>query len=158
MVWLLNYRVIRLISLLMAIASTAHTESPHQLIEPEDRTVLIAGTIRLVHDLGPPGYGEDPKHDAHVSYWALETPVPINTPCTPEKTEFTGDCSAAKRMKLFFEGFELQPLNKLPAAKWNNRPVVVRGKLHRADTAGEMTVIYMDVSTIRPANDTKTHD
>jgi hypothetical protein len=59
---------------LLAAISLGSAQTPHQLIEPEDRAISIKGTIRLVHDFGPPGFGEDPKHDAHVSYWAIELP------------------------------------------------------------------------------------
>jgi hypothetical protein len=121
-----------------------------QIIKPEDQEISLQGTIRLIHGFGPPGYGEDPKHDAHVSYWALEVPSPVNVPCTPTKPENAQDeCGSAKRLKLFFDGLELTKLTHLPAAKWKDHQVIVRGKLHRADTAGEMTPIYMDVSQIQ---------
>jgi len=129
-----------------------------QLIMPEDQQVSVRGTIRLVHGFGPPGYGEDPKHDAHVSYWALEVPVPINTPCTPSSPENAKyECEPAKRMKLFFPGLALERLNELPAAKWKDRQVVVFGKLYRAETAGEMTPIYFDVTSISAPDGAPTH-
>ena len=82
----------------------------------------MEGIIRLVHGFGPPGYGEDPKHDTHVTYWALEVPVPINTPCTPSSPQNAKyECESAKRMKLFFDGLALKKLDELPAAKWNDR-------------------------------------
>jgi hypothetical protein len=141
-------------ALLSALLTSYATPSfSQQLVKPEDQQMPLQGTVRLVHDFGPPGYGEDPKHDAHVSYWALEVPVPINTPCIPTKPEYAKDeCGPAKRMKLFFEGLELKKLNELPAAKWKDHQVVVIGKLHRADTAGEMTPIYIDVTSISAPN------
>ena len=123
-----------------------------QLIKQEEQQTTLAGTIKLVHDYGPPGYGEDPKHDAHVSYWALVPPDPVNFPCTPEKQKFADtDCAPAKQINLYFAGFALKRLNELPAAKWNGQQVIIEGKLHRADTVGEMTPIYMDVSAINAA-------
>jgi hypothetical protein len=144
------------------VSASAALLTPHassqQVIKPEDAEVAIAGTIRLVHDFGPPGFGEDPKHDSHVSYWAIEVPVPVNTPCTPSKPEFEKDeCGSAKRMKLFFTGLELTRLENLPAAKWKDQKVIVHGKLHRADTAGEMTPIYMDVTNITAPTGATTH-
>jgi hypothetical protein len=138
-------------AVLLCVLSTTcvGTSFCQQLIKAEDQQVSVQGRIRLVHDFGPPGYGEDPKHDAHVTYWALEVPVPINTPCTPTSPQNAKyECESAKRMKLFFDGLETQRLNELPAAKWKDRQVVVVGKLHRADTAGEMTPIYIDVTSI----------
>ena len=128
-----------------------------QVIKPEAQDISLQGTIRLIHDFGPPGYGEDPRHDAHVSYWAVEVPSPVNVPCTPTKLEYAEDeCGPAKRLKLFFNGLELTKLTDLPAAKWKDHQVIVRGKLHRADTAGEMTPIYMDVSQIQGLTPTAT--
>jgi hypothetical protein len=119
-----------------------------QLIKPEGQETTIQGTIRLIHGYGPPGYGEDPKHDAHVSYWALEVFVPVNTPCTD--SEF--GCDPAKRLKLFFPNMALVGLSDLPAAKWKDHAVIIHGKLHHADTAGEMTPIYIDVTNIQGAD------
>jgi hypothetical protein len=128
-----------------------------QVVKPENQDISLAGTIRLIHGFGPPGYGEDPKHDARVSYWALEVSSPVNVPCTPTKPENAQlECGAAKRLKLFFHGLELTKLTDLPAAKWKDHPVLVRGKLYRADTAGEMTPIYMDVSQIQGSTPTAT--
>ncbi len=122
---------------------------PQQIMKPEGKTTELIGVIRLVHDYGPPGFGEDPKHDSHVTYWALGVPVPVNVQCTPEKPEWAAtDCGSAKRLKLFFDGDELMTLGHLPAAKWKDKTVIVQGKLHRADTAGEMTPIYMNVEKI----------
>ena len=96
-----------------------------------------------------------PEHDAHVSYWALEVPTPVNVPCIPTKPEYAKDeCGPAKRLNLFFIGQGLTKLTDLPAAMWKDHQVIVRGKLHRADTAGEMTPIYMDVSQIHGSTPT----
>jgi len=124
--------------------------SSQQVIKPENQDIALMGTIRLIHGFGPPGYGEDPKHDAHVSYWALELTDPVSVPCTPTEPKYAKDeCGSARRLKLFFNGLELAKLADLPAAKYRDELVLVRGKLHRADTMGEMTRIYMDVSQIQ---------
>jgi hypothetical protein len=130
------------------LLSTQARAFAQQLIKPEGQETTLQGTIRLIHGYGPPGYGEDPKHDAHVSYWALEVSVPVNTPCT--ESEF--GCDPAKRLKLFFPNMALVPLSDLPAAKWKDHAVTIHGKLHHADTAGEMTPIYIDVTSIQGAD------
>ncbi len=140
------------IAVLCLLSLNTVSSFSQQVIKPEDQEVSIQGTVRLIHGYGPPGYGEDPKHDSHVSYWALEVPVPINTPCTPA-SDF--GCDPAKRLKLFFLNTPLARLNDLPAAKWKDHTVVVVGKLHHADTAGEMTPIYIDVTTISAAPNPK---
>ncbi len=109
-----------------------------------NKPISLDGTIRLVHGFGPPGYGESPKQDAHVTYWAVETEVPLAA--IADQSDF--DCIPTKRLKLFFPGLELDPLMKLPAAKWKDQRVTIHGKIHCADTAGEMTSIYMVVENI----------
>jgi hypothetical protein len=131
------------LSWLPFVAMTAYAQAQN-IQRPENQPISLEGTIRLVHDFGPPGYGETPKRDAHVTYWAIKTVKPVTA--IPSQTDF--DCTPTKQLKLFFPGLELQPLTKLPAAKWKDRRVVIRGKIHCADTAGEMTSIYMDVDSI----------
>ena len=122
---------------------------PQLFLEPEGKTTERIGVIRLVHDHDPSGLEEDRKHDSQVSYWALEVQVPVNVQCTPEKPQWAAtDCRSAKPLKLFFAGDELMTLGNLPAAKWKDKRVIVQGQLHRTDTAGEMTPIYMDVEKI----------
>ena len=118
------------------------------IMEPADRPVALNGTIREIHGYGPPGYGEDKKTDAKVTYLVIELPKPINIPCTPERPEWAStDCMAAKRLKLFFvsnSGDELE----LTTKKMKGRRVVLTGRLMRAETAGEMTPIYIEVTAI----------
>ena len=130
--------------MLVAVAGMARAQDIHK---PENQTVSLQGTIRLIHGFGPPGYGETPKSDAHVSYWAIETAHRVVA--IPAQNDF--DCIPAKRMNLFFPGMALQPLIKLPAAKWKDQAVTITGKIHCADTAGEMTSLYMDVDGIEAA-------
>jgi hypothetical protein len=115
-----------------------------QLLKPENKEVSLTGTIKLVHGFGPPGYGETPKHDARVTYWAIETTLPVAA--IPDQADF--DCKPTRRLNLSFLGLELQPLMQLPAAKWRDQLVTISGKIHCSDTAGEMTLLYMDVDSI----------
>jgi hypothetical protein len=131
---------IAVFSLSSAATLTANSQ---QLTKPENQVISLQGTIRLIHGFGPPGYGESPKHDTHITYWAIETTLPVTA--IPDQSDF--DCIPTKRLKLFFLGLE-QPLTKLPAAKWKDQRVAIRGKIHCADTTGEMTSIYMDVDSI----------
>ena len=110
-------------------------------MEHADRPIALNGRIREIHGYGPPGYGEEPKTDAKVTYLIIELPKPINISCTSERPEWASiDCAAAKRLKLFFpssSGDELE----LAAKKMIGRRVVLTGSLKRAETAGEMTPI-----------------
>jgi hypothetical protein len=121
------------------------------VMEPVDQQVALAGKLRYVHGYGPPGYGEDKKVDAPISYWILELPNPVNTICTPEKPKWKDDdCRATKKLKLFFPTLPANNGLELKAKAMNGRRVIATGVLHRADTMGEITPIYMDVAEIGP--------
>ena len=134
--------------LFLIFAVSCVEQSAAQIVTlPEDQEITLVGTIREVHGFGPPGYGEDKKLDSKIKYWALELPNPITTPCTPERPEWeSSDCASAKHFHIYFN--ELLE-RKARAAK--NRKMVVKGTLHRSETAGEITPIYMDVTSIEPA-------
>jgi hypothetical protein len=123
-------------------------------MEPSDRPVTLFGTVQLIHGYGPPGYGEDKKTDAHVTYLAIDLAKPISITCSPERPEWaSANCGSAKRLKLFFaasSGVDSEKLEGI-AVKLTGRKVSLTGVLHRADTVGEMTPIYIDVTAIESA-------
>jgi hypothetical protein len=119
---------------------------------PEDREIGLVGILREVQGFGPPGYGEDKKSDSKIRYWALELPTPITTPCTPERPEWkSSDCASTKRLRIFFKESSNQSDLERKARAAGTQKMFVRGTLHRSDTAGEITPIYMDVTKIESA-------
>jgi hypothetical protein len=113
---------------------------------PEDKDLALTGRVRLVHGYGPPGWGEDKEHDAHIVYWVIDLPSPINTPCTVERPELAeAECQSTKRLRLIVEGDEGL---RVKARAAQGREAIVRGTLHRQDTAGEITPIYLQVVDI----------
>ncbi len=120
------------------------------IVVPESRELALAGVITEVHGYGPPGYGENKKTDSRITYWILELQTAITTPCTPERPEWAAmDCKAAKRLKLFFpippEGNDLEHVAKT----MKDHRVLITGIVHRRDTLGEITPIYMNVTNIQ---------
>jgi hypothetical protein len=122
-----------------------------EIVEPENVQVTLAGEIKEVHGFGPPGYGEDKKTDLPIIYWVLELPTAINVFCKPERSEWASvDCKGTKQLRLFFptspsnNGFE----RKAKALKGHKATVV--GILHRQDTMGEITPIYVNVKELQP--------
>jgi hypothetical protein len=117
-------------------------------IVPADQSVTLNGMIREVHGYGPPGYGEDRKTDSKVTYLVIELPKPINVPCTAERPEWASvDCQAAKRLKLFIDTSSGSNL-ELMVKKMIGRRISLTGTIHRAETVGEMTPIYFEVTAI----------
>ena len=85
------------------VAASCLASNAQAIIEPQNREVALAGEVKEVHGYGPPGYGENKKTDAHITYWVIELPNPINVLCTPEKPEWAADdCKAAQRLRLVF--------------------------------------------------------
>lgn len=122
------------------------------ILEPENQEVALAGELREVHGYGAPGYGETPKVDAPITYWALELPNTINTVCTPEKPQWEAeDCKATKRLELFFPTLPANNGLEVKAKAMKGHRVIATGILHRSDTMGERTPIYMNVTTLQPA-------
>jgi hypothetical protein len=121
------------------------------VLEPLNQQVALAGELREVHGYGPPGYGENKKVDTPITYWVLELPNPVNTVCTPEKPQWEAeDCKATKQLKLFFPTLPANNGLELKAKAMKGRRVIATGILHRADTMGEITPIYMDVAELQP--------
>jgi hypothetical protein len=121
------------------------------IVEPLDRVVALAGEIKEVHGYGPPGYGEDKKRDAKITYLVLVLPTPINILCKPERPEWASeDCGATDRLRLFFPTTPANNGLDLKAKALKGRKAIVSAMLHRQDTAGEMTPIYMNVTEIEP--------
>jgi hypothetical protein len=121
------------------------------IVEPLNREVALAGELRKVHGYGPPGYGETKKVDTPITYWVLELPNPVNIVCTPEKPQWASDdCKATKRLKLFFPTSPADNEVVRKAIIMKGHRVIATGILHRADTVGEITPIYMDVTQLQP--------
>lgn len=155
-------------ALVFMLSSTAQA-GDRTVLEPLNQQVALAGTLYEVHGYGPPGYGENKKVDTPITYWVLALPNPVNTVCTPERPEWIADdCKETNQLKLFFPDPPAGVKLEIKAKSMRNRKVVATGILHRADTAGEITPIYMDIvqlrlvrswpkNTTRPARSEKMH-
>ena len=65
-------------------------------LEYEPAVVTLTGTITRHMEYGPPGYGEDPAHDAKEVYWYLELNNPI---CVNGKDEDSPDMQGEKDVR-----------------------------------------------------------
>ena len=142
--------------ILLCLFCTLWEADAQTIVEPLGREVALAGEIKEVRGYGPPGYGEDKKKDKPIIYWVVELPNPIDVLCTPEKPEWSStDCKATKRLRLIFpilpEGNDLE----LKVKAMKGRQAIVSGVLHRQDTVGEMTPIYMDVTDVQAGGSAK---
>jgi hypothetical protein len=121
------------------------------ILEPLNQEVALAGELREIHGYGPPGYGENKRVDAPIVYWILELPNSVNVVCTPEKPQWEAvDCKATKQLKLFFPTSPANNGLELKAKAMKGHRVIATGVLHRSDTVGEITPIYMSVVELQP--------
>jgi hypothetical protein len=145
-----------LLLVILSLCTLSHAWG-QAIVEPLDRVVALAGEIEEVHGYGPPGYGEDKKRDAKITYWVLVLPTQINILCKPERPEWAAqDCGATDRLRLFFPTTPANNGLDLKAKALKGRKAIVSGMLHRQDTAGEMTPIYMNVTEIEPVKSSPT--
>ena len=143
-----------LFAIIFGVACHASSQT---IVEPLETEVALAGGIKLVHGYGPPGYGENKKTDSPITYWVLELPTLVNSLCTPEKPEWQSvDCKATKRLRLFFPTSPTDNGLELKAKGLMGHKAVVTGILHRQDTLGEITPIYMNVTELKPVQTSKT--
>jgi hypothetical protein len=146
-----------LVSIILFISSLPGATGQHVFAQ-ENKEVALAGEIRQIHGYGPPGYGEDKKHDVRITYWVLDLAQPVNLPCTPEKPKWAAeDCKGSKQLRLFFPTFPANNGLESKASKIQGRHAVVTGILHRSDTVGEITPLYMNAIDVQLAPESVQH-
>ena len=118
-------------------------------IEPTDRTVAIAGMMRMVHGYGPPGYGEDHRRDLKVSYLALQLSFRVTTTCTPQLAELQNiQCGSTDVLRLVFPIDAGAVDLRKKARLLEGHKVLVTGVLHRQESMADYTKVYMDVAEV----------
>jgi hypothetical protein len=146
-----------IVMLLLSLAAPLSAQRP--IVEPTDRPVALAGTMKMVHAYGPPGYGEDPKKDVKVSYLALGLAFSVTTICTPQMPQLQEiQCGATDTLRLVFPTNKEAVTLKKRALALVGKRVLVTGVLHRQESMSDYTHVYMDVaevSAIRPEADSE---
>src|SRR5262245_11253356 len=111
----------------MAIVGAIHSEisiaANNTCFEYEPTIVTLAGTIRQHMEYGPPGYGEDPAHDAKDLYWYLELDAPI---CVNGKKENSSGMEGEKDVRKI----QIVYLNGYPKGDdWIDHRALITGTL-----------------------------
>jgi hypothetical protein len=138
-----------LIAIVLCMAGALSGAAQKPILEPTDRAVALAGTLSLVHAYGPPGYGEDKRADARVSYWAIKLDFDVTTECTAQRPELLSiQCAPTHILRLFFP---VDPEAKgliEKARSLRDHKVLVTGIVHRQRSMSDYTPVYMDVAEI----------
>ena len=107
------------------------------------KPVELTGTISERVDPGPPGYGEDPKHDAKEPHLYLALDKPACVDGTP-----SDDLNVSERNQLQMQMLYMP--NKHPFNEaWRGKHAAVTGKLFHGSTGHHWTSILIDVTDTR---------
>jgi hypothetical protein len=107
-------------------------------------TVALAGTISVRDAFGPPGYGEDPKHDKKEKYLLLTLDAPICVEGNPKDDANSQSESNVTAVQMLY--LDKHPFHK----KWLNKHVSVTGTLFHAITGHHRTPVLIEVTQTRP--------
>jgi hypothetical protein len=115
--------------------------SAEQCLQYEPETVTIQGSVFLKPAYGPPGFGEDPRHDAREDYLALtlDTPMCVTASSKPQ-TEDVAE-SAIKTVQLVFRNSEAFRRAK----HWVGKKTSVTGSLYHGFTGHHHTTVLLKV-------------
>jgi hypothetical protein len=121
--------------------------SARECLDYEPAMVTIQGNLSLKPAYGPPGFGEDPKHDAREDYLALTLDAPVCMKASPEP--HTDDVSETeiKAMQLVFRNGEAFKQTKQRIGK----RISVTGSLFHGFTGHHHTTVLLKVKEIGQA-------
>jgi hypothetical protein len=115
--------------------------SAEQCLQYEPVTVAIRGSVSLISAYGPPGFGEDPWHDAREDYLALtfDTPVCVTASSKPQTEDVAeGDIKTVQLVFRNSEAFQ-------GAKHWIGKKVSVTGSLYHGFTGHHHTTVLLKV-------------
>lgn len=140
----MNVAILRSLVAIGATIILSSAVSAGECLNYEPAIVSIQGRVSLKPAYGPPGYGEDPKHDAHEDYLALtfDAPVCVTASSKPH-SEDVGETDI-KTMQLAF------PTAKAfqDAKQWIGKHTSVNGSLYHAFSGHHHTLVLMTVQEI----------
>jgi Domain of unknown function (DUF4431) len=99
--------------------------------------VTLTGTITRHVEYGPPGYGEDPIHDARQRYWYLDLDDPI---CVNGKNDASPEAEGEKDVRKL----QIVYANGYPkGGDWINHRASITGTLFHAITGHHHTAVLI---------------
>lgn len=136
-----------ILSALVAVGATffiSSVVSARDCLDYEPATVTIQGSVSLKPAYGPPGFGEDPKHDAREDYLALtlDTPVCMKASSEPD-TENIAETDIKAMQLVFRDGEAFKQ-----AKQWIGKRISVSGGLFHGFTGHHHTAVLLNVKEI----------
>jgi hypothetical protein len=140
--------ILRALVAIGAIFFASSVASAGECLEYEPALVAIKGVVSLKPAYGPPGFGEDPKHDAREDYLALtlDTPVCMKASSEPH-TEDVAETEIKAMQLVFRNGGVFQQ-----AKRWIGMRISVAGSLYHGYTGHHHTTVLLKVREIGQAS------
>jgi hypothetical protein len=141
---------IGVLSALVAIGTTflvPSLASARDCLDYEPALVTIKGSVSLKPAYGPPGFGEDPKHDAREDYLALTLDAAVCMKASPEPdTDNVAEAEIKAMQLVFHDGKTFKQ-----AKQWIGKRISVTGGLYHMFTGHHHTTVLLKVNVIRQA-------
>lgn len=102
----------------------------------------VVGVVKKKLVYGPPGYGEDPKHDKKVEIYLLET-EDLNHFAKDPTDLTTQDESNIKEFQI------IQEKDGINTERFLNKKVTVMGSFSHSISGGQHTNVILNTTTIR---------
>jgi len=111
------------------------------------RAMVTIQGVSLKLAFGPPGFGEDPKHDAREDYLALILGTPVCVAASPKPhTDDVADANIRTMQLVFPSGEAFQH-----AKQWIGKQISVTGGLYHGFTGHHHAAVLLEVNEIGPA-------
>jgi hypothetical protein len=115
-----------------------------ECLDYEPAIVTIEGRVSLMPAYGPPGFGEDPDHDAREDYLALafNPPACIKASLNPSTDNIAE--AGIEAMQLTFHNSEAFQ----QAKQWIGKTIAVTGSLYHGFTGHHHTAVLLKVREV----------
>jgi hypothetical protein len=121
--------------------------SAGECLNYEPAIVTIQGSASLKPAYGPPGFGEDPKHDTREDYLALTLDTPAcMTASSKAHTDDVAEPDIKTIQLVFHNGEAFQQ-----AKQWIGKQISVTGSLYHGFTGHHHTTVLLTVKAIGQA-------
>jgi len=132
---------------LIAIGATALVSSAvlaGECLDYEPAIVTIKGRVSFMPAFGPPGFGEDPDHDAREDYLALAfNPHACIKASSNPSTDNIAEADIEAIQLTFRDGEAFQQ-----AKQWIGKTIAVTGSLYHGFTGHHHTAVLLKVKEI----------
>jgi hypothetical protein len=139
---------IGILGTLVAIGATclvSSAVSAGECLDYQPALATIGGSVSLMPAYGPPGFGEDPAHDAREDYLAIALDSPVCMKASSKsQTEDIAETDIRTVQLVFRDSDAFRQ-----ARQWIGKKISVTGGLYHEFTGHHRTAVQLNVGDIR---------